>query len=465
VAVGASSAPTPEVSAKKGFIVTAVLGFATILAFLGVTTFTRRISVPVALILIPIVAAVIGGWTGDLGGMISEGMIKVAPVAIMIAFAILYFSLMVDVGLFDPIIRRVLRWAGGSPVKVAVGTAVITLLVALDGDGTSTFLITVTALLPIYRRIGMRPVVLTGIITLAAGLMNIIPWGGPTARAMAALDMTSGDIFVPLLGPMAVGALWVLAVAWFLGRREARRIGTLTLDEPAVDARPEGPGAARAPETETIAPPRVPVGRAARAFNVGMTLVLVVILLLQLVPLQVAFVIAFALALIVNIPSWSAQQDLMKRHGGNVTMVVLMVLAAGVLTGIMTGSGMIDAIAQTLVSWVPDSAASLLPVLTALTSMPLTLVITADAYYFGVVPVLAETTASFGGDPADIGRAALLGMGTTGFPVSPLAAATFILIGLSDVELSRHQRYIFGWAYGTTVVMTIAALVLGVITL
>ncbi len=96
--------------------------------------------------------------------------------------------------------------------------SLITLLVALDGDGTSTFLITVTALLPIYRRIGMRPVVLTGIVALAAGLMNIIPWGGPTARAMAALDMTSGDIFIPLLGPMAVGALWVIAVAWFLGR-------------------------------------------------------------------------------------------------------------------------------------------------------------------------------------------------------------------------------------------------------
>lgn len=116
-------------------------------------------------------------------------------------------------------------------------------------------------------------------------------------------------------------------------------------------------------------------------------------------------------------------------------------------------------------SWVPDSAASLLPVITAVTSMPLTLVMTADAYYFGVVPVLAETSASFGGDPAEIGRAALLGMSTTGFPVSPLAAATFILLGLSDVELSRHQRYIFGWAFGTTVVLTIAALALGAISM
>jgi CitMHS family citrate-Mg2+:H+ or citrate-Ca2+:H+ symporter len=293
-------------------------------------------------------------------------------------------------------------------------------------------------------------------------VVELVEAGEIEVDRMAALNMTSGDIFIPLLAPMAVGAAWVIGVAWFLGRREAARIGTLELVAPKI--RPEGPGAQRAPEAETVAGPRVQIGPGARAFNVILTLMLVVILLLQLVPLQVAFAIAFALALMVNMPSWSAQQDLMKRHGGNVTMVVLMVLAAGVLTGIMTGSGMIEAIAQTLVSWVPDSAASLLPVITALTSMPLTLVMTADAYYFGVVPVLAETSASFGGDPAEIGRAAILGMGTTGFPVSPLAAATFILLGLSNVDLSRHQRYIFGWAFGTTVVMTIAALGLGVIT-
>ncbi|MBM7415884.1 MULTISPECIES: CitMHS family transporter [Nocardiaceae] len=435
----------------------AALGFATIITFLALT-FTRRVSVLVALVLVPIGFALIGGFGADLGDMIAEGLIKVAPVAIMIAFAVLYFSLMVDQGLFDPAIRRVVRWAGGSPTKIAVGTAVLTLMVALDGDGTSTFLIMVSAMLPIYQRIGMRPLALTGIIALSAGIMNIIPWGGPTVRAMAALDATSADIFTPVIPAMAAGIVWVLFSAFMIGRMESKRIGALTETVTPVNA---GPGT---PHVDDL-PVRTTVHPAVMAFNVVLTLVLLVILLFQLAPLQVAFAIAFALAVLVNKPRWSAQQELFAKHGGNVTMVVVMILAAGVLTGVLNGTGMITAMAETFVSWIPDSFGSSIPVITAITSMPLSLVFTPDAYYFGVLPVLAETTASFGGDPMETGRAAILGQMTTGFPLSPLTAATFVLIGMTKVELGKHQRFIFGWAFGTTLVMTAMALLTGAISL
>lgn len=155
----------------------AALGFATVLVFLA-AIMSKRLSVLTALVIVPVIAALVGGFAGELGTLVAEGMATVAPVAIMITFAVLYFSLMVDEGLFDPVIRRILAWAGGDPVKITVGTAVLTLLVALDGDGASTFLITVSALLPIYQRLGMRPLVLTGTVCLGAGVMNMVPWGG-----------------------------------------------------------------------------------------------------------------------------------------------------------------------------------------------------------------------------------------------------------------------------------------------
>jgi CitMHS family citrate-Mg2+:H+ or citrate-Ca2+:H+ symporter len=443
---------------------TATLGFLTVGTFLALTLWTRT-SVLVALIMVPIGFALIGGHGAQLGEYIGEGVLKVAPVAVMIAFAVLYFSLMIDLGLFDPVIRKVLAWAGGDPMKITVGTAVITLLVALDGDGASTFLITVSALLPIYRRIGMRPLVLTGVVALAAGVMNMIPWGGPTVRAMAALNVSSAELFLPVLPAMGAGIAWVLVAAYLIGRRERKKIGVCQIEQvPTSDARPAagGPGAVHEGDLSTRG--RV-VGRVRMTFNVVLTLALIVVLLFGLVPLEVAFVIAFALAAAVNIPTWDKQRELFERHGGNVVLVVSMIFAAGVLTGILSGTGMITAMAEALVGVVPDSASGLLPVLTAVVAMPLSLVFTPDAFYFGVLPVLAETTASLGGDPAEIGRAAILGQMTTGFPLSPLTASTFILVGMANVELGKHQRHIFLWAFATTMVMTVVALATGALSL
>jgi citrate-Mg2+:H+ or citrate-Ca2+:H+ symporter, CitMHS family len=422
----------------------AASGFLTVGIFLALVL-SRRVSVLFALTLVPIAAALASGSGGKLGGLIGDGLTKVAPVAIMITFAVLYFSLMVDSGLFDPAVARILRWAGGDPLKITVGTALLTLLVALDGDGASTFLITVSALLPIYQRLGMRRIVLAGVICLAAGVMNMVPWGGPTARAMAALKLDSNEIFLPVLPAMAAGIIWVLVAAYLIGRAERKRLGILD-DLPGTDR-----------------PPLTGADRVRFWLNLVLTLALVGCLLAQVADLEVLFLLAFLIALLINRPTWAGQQELLSKHGYNVVLVVAVIFAAGVFTGILTGTGMIRAMAQALVSIIPHSAAGALPVATAITSMPLSLVFTPDAYYYGVVPVLAETASAFGGDPAAIGRAAILGQMTTGFPLSPLTASTFILLGMAKVDIGDHQRFIFGWAFGTTAVMTVVALLTGVL--
>ena len=448
----------------------ALLGFATIGVFLALTM-TKRLSVLIALVLVPVVAALVGGFAGDLGTLIAEGMLTVAPVAIMITFAVLYFSLMVDEGLFDPAISRITRWAHGDPVKITVGTAVLTLLVALDGDGASTFLITVSAMLPIYQRLGMRPLVLAGVVCLGAGVMNMVPWGGPTARAMAALDANSSDIFVPLLPAMAAGIVWVLFAAYVIGRRERSRIsleGVAADDDAAGTSGGASPHGGAVADTMTDVATSTTTSRGQRVrfwFNALLTVALVVALLMQRMPLEVLFAVAFAIALLVNRPTWPGQQALLERHGYNVLLVTSMIFAAGVFTGVLNGTGMITALAETLVSTIPQGAGGALPVITAITSMPMSLVFTPDAYYFGVMPVLAETTAGLGGDPHEIARAAILGQMTTGFPLSPLTASTFILVGMTAVNFGDHQRFIFGWAFGTTLVMTAVALLTGAISI
>ncbi|AZV45360.1 citrate transporter [Peribacillus asahii] len=430
----------------------ALLGFLTIGIFLFLIM-TNRLSVLIALVLVPVVFALIGGFGLEIGQMMLDGVIKVAPTGIMIVFAVLYFGLMIDTGLFDPMINKMLQLVKGDPLKVVIGTAVITMLVALDGDGASTFMITVTALLPLYKRLKMNPLVLAGVVALGAGVMNLAPWGGPTARAMTALNTDAAALFHPVLPAMIVGILWVLFSAFWLGKKERARLGIIDLNEDYTGIMEEQAAAIEAKRPQLF------------WFNLILTIILLVALVKVWLPLPILFIIAFCIALLVNYRNPKEQQERISSHAGNVVLVSTMIFAAGIFTGILTGTKMIDAMASSMVSIIPESLAGYLPVLVAITGMPLSLVFTPDAYYFGILPIISQTAASFGVDPIEIGRAAILGQMTTGFPLSPLTASTFILIGLTGVRLGDHQRFIFKWAFGTTIVMTIVALLTGAITI
>jgi CitMHS family citrate-Mg2+:H+ or citrate-Ca2+:H+ symporter len=424
------------------------LGFLTVLLFLFVIM-TRRVSVTAALIIVPVVTAVIGGFGPTMGKMMLDGLVRVAPTGIMIVFAIFYFGLMLEVGLFEPMVTKLVKLVKGDPLKVVLATAFLAVMVALDGDGATTFMITISAMLPLYERLKMRRLVLSGTICLAAGVMNIIPWGGPTARAMTTLRLDALTIFNPVIPAMLVGLVWVFCVAYYFGLQERARLGVQNLDFEHKRELTDEEAALRRPGLIW--------------FNLVLTLVLVVALIQNYMPLPILFMIAYAIALIVNFPSPKDQMARITAQGTNVVFVASMIFAAGIFTGILTGTKMIGAMSQTLVSLIPTFLGSYLSLIVAVTSMPLSLVFTPDAYYFGVLPIISQTAAAFGIEPAQIGRAAILGQMTTGFPLSPLTASTFILVGMSGVDLGDHQKFIFKWAFGSTIVMTIVAWVTGVI--
>lgn len=427
----------------------ALLGFSTIFVFL-LLVITKRLSVLLSLILVPIVFALVGGFAPkELGEMILAGIKQVAPTGILLIFAILYFALMIDAGLFDPVIAGIVRLVKGDPLKITIGTALLTMLVHLDGDGTATFMITISALLPIYKKLGMNRLLLPCIVALSAGVMHLVPWSGTMARALNVMQTDTRHLLLPILPSMIGGILWVLGVAYYLGRKERKRIGVVHFDYNHQEQLTDKQKATRRLKLFW--------------FNAVLTIFLIASLVSGLLPPPALFILGFSIVMLVNYPSQTEQRKRMADHAGNVFFVSIMIFAAGVFSGILTGTKMIDAMAATLVSLIPEQHAGLLPTLTGVTSMPLSLAFTPDAYYFGVLPVLKNTMTHFGRDSIEVGRAAVLGQMTVGFPLSPLTASTFVLVGLSEVELSDHQKFTFKWAFGTTVVMTIIALLTGAI--
>jgi len=417
---------------------------------------TKRLSVLTALVVVPIVFALLGGFGPRLGPMMLDGVKAIAPTGVMLMFAILYFSLMIDAGLFEPVVSRVVKLVGGDPVRICVGTAVIALFVSLDGDGSTTYLITTAAMLPLYQKLGLSRLMLACIIMMAGGVMNILPWGGPTARAAAALKVDAGDLFVPLIPAMVAGAAWVVFVAWRFGLRERARIG---IADAALMAEIRA-SAATKDEFERERDVRRP--RLFR-FNCALTGALMVTLMFGVLPLSILFMIASAVALIVNYPDLEAQRARLAANAGNILAVVAVIFAAGIFTGILSGTKMIDAMALSVVAAVPSSLGPYLAVITAVLSLPFTFFISNDAFYYGVVPVLSQAASAYGISAAEIGRASLIGQ-----PVhllSPLVPSTYLLVGLCGIELGDHQRFTLKWTIGTSFVLLAVALLTAVIPL
>ncbi|BET51086.1 citrate:proton symporter [Streptomyces sp. RK23] len=477
-----------------------ILGFAMIATFL-VLIMMKKMSPIAALVLIPALFCVFVGKGAHLGDYVIDGVSSLAPTAAMLMFAIVYFGVMIDVGLFDPIVRAILKFCKADPMRVVVGTALLAAIVSLDGDGSTTFMITVSAMYPLYKRLKMSLVVMTGVAAMANGVMNTLPWGGPTARAATALKVDATDIFVPMIPALAVGLVAVVVLAYVLGLRERRRVGTLTLDEALV----------REPETETVlvgagaGAGAVSGGSGARSgaargaaggsgeaadgdagtdgasddgfqgldpnrptlrprlywFNALLTVALLTAMIMELLPIPVLFLLGAALALTVNFPHIPDQKARIAAHADNVLNVSGMVFAAAVFTGVLTGTGMVDHMANWLVDTIPDGMGPQMGLVTGLLSLPLTYFMSNDGFYFGVLPVLAEAGQAHGVSTLEIARASIVGQ-----PLhmsSPLVPAVYVLVGMAKVEFGDHTRFVVKWAVLTSLVILAAGILFGII--
>ncbi len=439
-----------------------ILGFGMVITFMYLIM-TKRLSPLVALTLVPIGFALIGGFYAGLGPMMLDGIKKIAPTGILLMFAILYFGVMIDAGLFEPIVDRILRLVKGDPLRIVIGTAVLALVISLDGDGSTTYMITVAAMLPLYKRLKMNPLNLTCVALIASGLMNLTPWGGPTARAASALHLDVGEVFIPMVGPMLVAVCSLVGVAFWLGMKERRRLGFSLLTGrtgggrmPAqvLPALVEDEDDRRMPPDETgeedVRRPRL------RWVNALLTAVLMVCLVVGVLPLPVLFMIAFALALVINYPDLAEQRRRMANHAGNVLAVVSLIFAAGIFTGILQGTGMVEAMSRSLLAVIPPAMGPYFAPITALVSMPFTFFMSNDAFYFGVLPILTEAAGQYGVTPVEMARASLIGQ-----PVhllSPLVPSTYLLVGLAGVDFADHQRFTLKWAALVSLVLMAACL-------
>lgn len=422
---------------------------------------SNKITPIVALVLVPIVAAFVAGFSfAEIGDFFNSGVESVISVVIMFIFAILFFGIMQDVGLFDPLINKMIAVSKGNVIAVAVGTVIIAAVAQLDGSGASTFLITIPALLPLYKRLKMNPYLLLLLVGTSASIMNMLPWAGPLGRTAAVLGMDVTELWRPLIKVQVIGLILLIALAVLLAMREKRLIARRgdfnkeifeeadPLDVTAQDEKSQKAAALRRPKLLWA--------------NTILALAVIGVLVWGVIPAGLAFMIGVSIALPLNYPDMKDQMDRIKDHAPNALLMAAIILAAGSFLGILEGTLMLDSIASDLVTILPAFVIPYLHLIIGFFGVPFDLLLSTDAYYFALFPIVEQVVTGAGVSSLTAAYAMIIG-NIIGTFVSPFSPALWLALGLAGLEMGRHIRYSLPIMWGFSIVLLAVSVLVGVV--
>ena len=437
----------------------ALLGFATVIAV--IVLLLRNVTVPaLAFVSVSTITAAIlvatGAFTLDeMAGFIKEGVKGVHGTAILFIFSVLFFGVMTDAGMFDKIIGALMKKVGNNVIGVTLMTCLIAIIGHLDGGGASTFLITIPAMLPVYKRLHMRRETLLLICVTSMGVMNLLPWGGPTMRAASVLGVEPNDLWGQIVPMQVVGLVLAVGTAIFWGFQEKKRIAKLG-DAAVEDAGKYDDSDSEEKNNELARPKNF-------LFNVILTLAVIIVLVMDIFPSYYVFMVGCALGILVNYRGKKLQNSIIKSHAASGLTMASTIMCAGVFLGVLSKSGIMEKMAVVMASFIPASMGRFLPIIIGVLSVPLALLFDTDSYFYGLLPVLVSVGNQFGVNPAHIAIAMVVCRNCATF-ISPVAPATYLGIGLAGVEIKDHIKYCFGWQWGVSLICLVAGLILGVIT-
>ena len=430
----------------------AVVGFAMIICIVALLL-KGKMSPIVVLTVIPAVAALIlGHGPVEIADFIKEGVKTTTNNGILFIFSVIYFGVMSDTGMLDVIVNFLVKKAGNNVIAVTVATAIIATIAHLDGTTATTVLITIPALYPVYKAMKIDTKILLCLTGACMGVMNLLPWGGPVARAATVLSMDANDLWHILIPIQIVGLIFNIVVAVLLGM--------LAIKQGAGAGKGEKVEQDQKTKDEEIALRRPKL----LIFNLALTIALIAVLSAGLVTSYVAFMIALSLALAVNYPNLKTQDKLVKKHAPAALIISATLFSAGAMVGIFDGTGMLTEMANAIMSIIPGFLGQFIHIIFGILALPLGLCIGTDAYFYGIMPLVMQVGETYG--VASLSTALTMVIGKNlALMVSPLVPATYLAIGLTDVELKDHMKFSIPIYWGISIVMLVIGVILGIVPL
>lgn len=420
----------------------ALYGYAIVIIFMALIM-SKKLSALTSLLIVPVVIGCIAGFGPELAEYAVIGMESVAGTAALLLFAVSYFCIQLGTGMFDPLAEKIVRFVKGDPVRVTVGTVLLALAISLDGDGATTYIIVCTTLVPIYKRLKINILIIPCLTIMCNAIMNILPWGGPTARVLSGLELEANQVMPPYYLAMILASIYMVILAYVVGKGERKRLGTKIMTKEDLEENLKSV----IREDDEFKRPKLLI------FNWILTVLLMVLLITGLFPSSFLFGIGTAIALMVNYHSLSLQSKCLENASTTVFPCICLIFSAGCFMGILQETGMSDAIAQSLIDMIPESMGSHFGLITSFISIPGTFFLSNDAFYFGIVPILADAAREYGFTNLQIGLASLTGQAF--HLLTPLIASNYLLLNLTGCNMGEWQRKSAKWSIGVYLIYVI----------
>ncbi|WP_036612498.1 CitMHS family transporter [Oribacterium sp. P6A1] len=461
--------------------VVGILGFLTIVAIV-VTLFKSKTIPSIAFIVFPSILAlilVLGGYYDieQVGKLIKGGFGSTGATAALFVFSVLYFGIMTDAGMFDVIIDKLMKLVGDNVIGVTVMTSVIALIGHLDGGGASTFLIVVPAMLPVYKKMHMRKTTLLRCAVLSMGVLNLMPWAGPTMRAASVLGVEAGALWRTIIPIQIFGIALCLGHAVLAGIQEKKRGAGLHGKLAEQGASEDTEDVQQVKEENDLARPKL------FAFNILLTIAVIALLVWDQFPSYVPFMLGVAAAILVNYTPVKMQKKIINRHAGPALMMCSTLMGAAVLMGIlvygfnadgaaviakpgveMAKTSVVSNMASIISMILPTTLGNHLPLVIGILSVPLALAFDTDSYFYGMLPVMIAIGASFGLDALPIAIAMVVCRNCATF-ISPMVPATLLGVGVAEVDIKDHIKASFGYVWVFSIICMLFAVMIGLMPL
>lgn len=418
-----------------------LVGILIILVIVGLLV-SGKVNPILAMSAIPFIGAIIAGFDlTEISKFFEAGITKVTKVAVMFLFAILFFSILKELKVFNPFIKFMISLTRGNVIVVAIITTLIAALVHLDGSGAATFLIIIPALLPIYKNLGMSPYLMLMLMAGSMGVMNMVPWGGPLGRASAVTGIEASVLWQSLIPVQIAGVAFMVVFAIIMGTREKYRIaaaqkkGTTPFQQDCSmqDFEPTDATTCDNPPQRFIA-------------NCFILVLSIILLAFGILSAPYIFMLALSITLLINYKNPKERMSAIARHSPQALSMVAIIFSAGAFLGILTGTGMLKSIAVDLIYILPAQWIGSLHIFIGMIGVPMDLFTSTDAYYFALLPIVQEITATSGISSESVIYAMAIGNNAGTF-VSPFSPATWLAMGLAGTEMGRHLKYSFGWIW------------------